>query len=337
MDSMRECSSIGLLNVISVFKNMMTIIQILVPIILLIFTAIGLFKLMMNPDDKKLKKGIINKFIAALIVFFVPTIINTLLNILGTNTNLSTCWTLSDNYSITNKATYKRINETRKPSTILTDPSDYEKGEPKSSACGEKIARLAVEVAGTATPEHFIKSPDGRNYCAFNKSNDPRLSRYNQIHDSRVSCNHAYASCTQAAATVIDAAADPEINWMGPAAQWYYLEHSSKWEEITLGPGQKWSDVLQPGDVGETMWDSSSGHSWIYVGNELVREKFPNSTGNLYQAGYSSCKNPHIDDGGSFVNSSNTSYHYFRFIGDCSEAETVNVKDGYGGPKAYNC
>ena len=339
IDYMRECSSVALLNVISVVKNIINIIQIIVPIILIIFGIIGLVKLIMNPDDKKYKKSMINKFIAAAIIFFIPVIVNAAMNVLNTSSNLSTCWTLSDNFSITNKTTYIKIDDTIKPSSIITDPADYEEGEAKASACGDRIAKLAVELAGTATPEHFIKSPDGRNYCAFNKSNDSRLSKYNQVHDSRVSCNHAYASCTQAAATVIDAAADPEINWMGPAAQLYYLQHSSKWEEITLGAGQKWSDVLQPGDVGEVLWSnaSSSGHSWIYVGNEYVREKFPNSTGDLYQAGYTSCKNPHIDNGGDFVNSSNTNYHYFRFIGDCSEADTKNVKDGYGGPAAYNC
>ena len=337
MDYMRECSSVGLLNIVSIVKNILTVIQILVPILLIIFGVIGIVKLIMNPDEKNGKKKVINKFLSAAMVFFIPIILNALMYALGSSYDLSTCWSLSDNFSITNKATYMRIEDDRQTSPILVDPEEYEKGEPKSSACGEKIAKLAVELAGTATPEHYIKSPDGKNYCAFNSSGDPRLARYNQVHDSRVSCNHAYASCTQAAATVIDAAADPEINWMSPSAQLYYLQHSSKWQEITLGPGQKWRDVLQPGDVGETMWDSTSGHSWIYVGNEAVREKFPNSTGNLYQAGYTSCKNPHIDDGGTFVNSSVTSYHYFRFIGDCSEADTKNVRDGYGGPTAYNC
>ena len=37
------------------------------------------------------------------------------------------------------------------------------------------------------------------------------LAKYNQVHDSRVSCNHAYASCTQAAATIIDAELGEEI------------------------------------------------------------------------------------------------------------------------------
>lgn len=71
------------------------------------------------------------------------------MNVLGTTYNISTCWTLSEDFSITNKTTYMRIDDTRKLSRLITDPSDYEKGEPKSSDCGEKNAKLAVELAGT--------------------------------------------------------------------------------------------------------------------------------------------------------------------------------------------
>ena len=336
VDFSRDCSSYGIMNIISLLKSILNLIHIIVPILLLIFLTIKITKLIVKPDDKKSKKGIINMILATIIIFFIPTIINAVFNMIGPKYDLSTCWINTNELTMGNSR-FISVDD-RKPGKVTTSLSDYEKGEGiKSSECSKRIALLAVELAGTATPDNYIKSPNGNNYCAFNKSDDPRLSKSNKVHDSRVSCNHAYASCTQAAATVIDAAVDPEINWMGPAAQWYYLAHSSKWKEIKLPAGKKWKDVLQPGDVGETMWDADSGHSWIYVGNEVVRKKFPKSIGDLYQAGYSSCKNPHIDNGGDFVNSSNTIYHYFRFIGDCSEAEKKNVKDGYGGPKAYSC
>lgn len=333
IDLARECSSPELLMFLGITKNILRIIQIIVPILLIIFASIEIIKLVQNPERKNGPKPIINKFIAAVFIFLIPTVINATMGLLGINTNLSTCWTNADEFKFRATTYTPMSNEERKK--ILYDAKLYEAG---SSKCGEKIARLAVELAGTASPDSFIKSPDGSNYCAFNKSNDPRLAKYNQVHDSRVSCNHAYASCTQAAATIIDAAADPEINWMGPKAQLYYLQHSKKWEELTKPAGSKWIDVLEPGDVGEYVSDESkgTGHSWIYVGNEIAREKFPKTDGYLFEGGYSVCKNPHIDPSEGLVGTGNN-IHYFRFIGDCSEADTKNVKDGPGGPTGYTC
>ena len=45
--------------------------QIAVPVLLAISAVIGFTKMMANPDDKKNTKSIINKFIAAVIVFFI--------------------------------------------------------------------------------------------------------------------------------------------------------------------------------------------------------------------------------------------------------------------------
>ena len=334
MDFTRECSSLSLLSIISMIKKILALIQIIVPIILIIFATKNIILIITNPEIKNKNKKIINQFLAAAIIFFIPVIVNATMNTLGVSYNISACWTNADEFKITS-VKYIPISENERKK-LFSNASEYELGN--SSECGEKIARLAVELAGTASPEPFIKSPNGANYCAFNKSNDPRLAKYNQIHDSRVSCNHAYASCTQAAATIIDTAADPEINWMGPEAQLYYLKHSPKWQEVERPEGATWMDVLQPGDVGEVIWNDGGpvGHSWIYVGNEIARERFPNTDGYMYDGGYGSCKNPYIYSSELFV-SSDHRIQYFRFIGDCSEADTVNVKDGYGGPTDYGC
>ena len=335
MDFTRECSSLSLLSIISMIKKILALIQIIVPIILIIFATKNIILIITNPEIKNKNKKIINQFLAAAIIFFIPVIVNATMNTLGVSYNVSACWTNADEFKITSTKYIPISEEERKK--LFSNASEYELGN--GSECGEKIARLAVELAGTASPEPFIKSPNGANYCAFNKSNDPRLAKYNQVHDSRVSCNHAYASCTQAAATIIDTAADPEINWMSPKSQFYYLQHSPKWQEVEKPDGISWKEILQPGDVGEAIWNEAKaddGHSWIYVGNEIARERFPNTDGFIYDGGYSSCKNPHINPNDGLVDEDKR-IHYFRFIGDCSEADTINVRDGYGGPTDYGC
>lgn len=328
-----ECSSTDLMVFLGIIKNVMIIVQILVPILLIIFGIKGVIELTINPEKKNGIRKIINRFLAAMIIFFIPTILNITMNALGSKTSFSTCWTNADQFKFTNTMYVPISTEERKK--IIVDSSLYEKGN-GNSACGMKIAKLAVELAGTASPENYIKSPNGSSYCAFNKSNDPRLQKYNQVHDSRIRCNNAYASCTQAAATIIDAAADPEINWMFPSAQLYYLQHSPKWQELERPASGNWLDILRPGDVGEAVWGSDgTGHSWIYVSNAVAKKKFPNTDGYIFEAGYSSCKNPHIDPSDALITGKNV--HYFRFIGNCSEAETKNLKDGPGGPSGYTC
>ena len=55
-------------------------------------------------------------------------------------------------------------------------------------------------------------------------------------------------------------------------------------------------EICQPGDV-LIISQGNSGHTIIYVGNELVRKKFPNSDGNMFQAAYNGhyAKYPSID------------------------------------------
>ena len=63
------CSSEFLLGIFSVVKRIILLIQILVPIILIVFASVSLIKLVRNPEEKNGIKKIINQFIAAIIVF----------------------------------------------------------------------------------------------------------------------------------------------------------------------------------------------------------------------------------------------------------------------------
>ena len=122
-----ECSSPALAGVLSVVKNLLNIIGIIVPILLIIMGSINLAKLMRNPDDKKGLPRIKNSFLAAIIVFFIPVLINVLMNAMGSNTSISECWN-SANLNISN--TYYELNNKNK-NQVYTNPDDYQKGVPK--------------------------------------------------------------------------------------------------------------------------------------------------------------------------------------------------------------
>lgn len=134
--SINECSSAGLAMLMQVVKRTLSIIRIVAPIILLISLAMNLSKLMSNPDNKKLLPKIRNSAIAAVVIFFIPTIVNAAMAMLSNDYNLSACWneTVEQNYktpSYVDPGTSTGGSGGTK--NILQNPSDYQKGTPKPS------------------------------------------------------------------------------------------------------------------------------------------------------------------------------------------------------------
>ena len=66
------CTDYGLLNILDILRQILDLIQLIVPILLMTGLAIQFTQLLINPDDDKKKKSLLNKFVAALLCFFVP-------------------------------------------------------------------------------------------------------------------------------------------------------------------------------------------------------------------------------------------------------------------------
>lgn len=127
------CSNYELARILSSFRSIVQLIQIIVPIILLIMVTINFIQMMSDPNEKKLTKTVIIKIIAAAIVFFIPTIVNIVLNMLPNSFDITACIKESkqlDTMSENNKIIYRTIDGEKKKS-ILHNPDDYEKGVPE--------------------------------------------------------------------------------------------------------------------------------------------------------------------------------------------------------------
>ena len=92
MDVMSTCNSTALITVLPVVKNIMTVIQIVTPIVLIIASVVEFTRLSVNPEDKKGFRKILNKVIAAFIVFLIPVLVNFVMGIAGESTEFSKCW-----------------------------------------------------------------------------------------------------------------------------------------------------------------------------------------------------------------------------------------------------
>ena len=112
-------------SIFYVVKNILNLIMIIVPILLIIFTVFSFIKMMKNPDEKNGIKKIINQFLCAIIVFFVPMLVNVVMGMLGEGNDISRCWIEAKK---SKKATYIPIDKEKKKKKIVSNAKDYEKG-----------------------------------------------------------------------------------------------------------------------------------------------------------------------------------------------------------------
>lgn len=84
-----------------------------------------------NPDDKKGLSKIKNSVIAAIVIFFIPMLVNVLFQAMGEKYNVSSCWMLAKTTKYTVESLQYMDIEEQEKHKITTDESDYEKGVPK--------------------------------------------------------------------------------------------------------------------------------------------------------------------------------------------------------------
>lgn len=164
------------------------------------------------------------------------------------------------------------------------------------ASLGDEVAWLAVQMAGTAAPETRLTNPS---HDVWEKIDDPRLVNefaiMDAVEDACPSFNCAYASCNQAVCGVLAAVVDmdmaPHRNASGsPETMLAWLRnHPDNWMRID----SRDEDDLRPGDV-----FCGPSHTAIYVGHEVPQDKFPGTTGAVYEASYSAAAYAGIDSFG---------------------------------------
>lgn len=164
---------------------------------------------------------------------------------------------------------------------------------PDDRTLGDEMAWLAVQMAATAAPDQRPTAP-GHN--VWTKSDDPRCANLFAVMDALEEVcpefNCAYASCNQAACAVMSAVVDmdmtPHDNASGgpPTMLEWLRSHPENWMRIDSHD----EEDLLPGDV-----ICGPGHTAIYVGHDFPQEKFPGTTGSLYEAAFSAAAYAGID------------------------------------------
>lgn len=162
---------------------------------------------------------------------------------------------------------------------------------------GYDIARTAVECACTASPDGRIKvsSPHDR---LVNDLTLTYVTKHDEEWDKLYNSGFRsyYASCSPAVLVAIRASGgDPNMDSLASGNQGaYFRAHPDLWEEMHFPSDAVIDEVCQPGDV-----INRPGHTMLYVGNDLVRERFPESDGNMYEASETARLYPGITTSGN--------------------------------------
>ena len=132
--SFSGCQSSIMSNFIAIAKGIIYLICIIVPILLIISLTIKLVQLVNNPDEKKMPKNILNSILATVIIFFIPLIINVIINISSSNAtdtekfNFQVCWKNAKMTGFSSSSKYFSLTEEDHKKNIFYNADEYEKG-----------------------------------------------------------------------------------------------------------------------------------------------------------------------------------------------------------------
>ena len=127
------CEETELIPIITIIRNLVQVVQIIVPILLILGMSVNLVQLVQNPELKNGKKKIYNKILAAIIVFMIPVIVDALMAFVPSSISVSECWNEVKNRKFSADVDYVNIYDDSRAGSIINDPGDYERGNSKPS------------------------------------------------------------------------------------------------------------------------------------------------------------------------------------------------------------
>jgi len=157
------CSDPGLVSILDITRKVMSLFQIIIPILLIVGATYSFVKLALNPEIKNGTKAIVNQFLAAVLCFFIPVIVSFALGLVPDTFELGSCWKQAEEANELARSsgnTYIEIEE-GKSGAILISPGDYDvKPAPSSTGSGDGSAtgKAIVEYAKSFVGQRYLYS-----------------------------------------------------------------------------------------------------------------------------------------------------------------------------------
>ena len=91
LDVVSQCNDPVMIHILGLCKRVLSVIQLVGPIIAMVALILNLIKLVTNPEDKKYKKALINWGIAFVMFFLIPVFINVVMGLFS-SFKIGNCW-----------------------------------------------------------------------------------------------------------------------------------------------------------------------------------------------------------------------------------------------------
>ena len=130
LDITDTCNNSILFTFLVIVKTILNLLHVIVPLLLILSLTISLTKLVQDPDEKKAPKNIVNSLLATVIIFFLPTFVNVVIDLVAGESDFGNCWrnasiksNLSFQYQDIDSGNKQKIdNGTYEPGNKQTEP-----------------------------------------------------------------------------------------------------------------------------------------------------------------------------------------------------------------------
>lgn len=279
------CNDPALVYILDTTRKIFNLIQIIAPILLILMATIEFTKLVMNPELKNGTKKIKNLFVAAVIIFFLPMLVDVILGIMPQSFSVSACWNQAKTSAETNRkgeSQYAPLSEDEAERRIqIINSSKWEPSNPDGGGSGSLSAQGILDGAEKV---HTMYEQNGWFYYSYLgqlRWNDINYSTYNP---SKATC---CATFVGSALYVGNVFTEAELNKYNYNSQLGISElcQAHGWTKITSYSALAAGDIVIMGD---SRGGRSPAHVQIYAGN-----------GTWYNAGSTNAiqrENPYVSD-----------------------------------------
>lgn len=122
------CTDYGLVGILSITRKIFGLIQFAVPIVLIVAGTIQFVQLSINPELKDGQRKVLNKVIAAVIIFLLPMIVDVIISTSSSNFSVLSCWQQSS--VVSTETVFSGGNYYSTPdeqNSVWLDPVDFSK------------------------------------------------------------------------------------------------------------------------------------------------------------------------------------------------------------------
>ena len=180
-----SCNNAVLGVFFKIAKALLSLVQIIGPLLLILSLIYLFIKMVQNPEDKKLPKKIFNSFFALIVIFFVPLLVTAVLNLVDESTEFGACWKSSS--SDFGNAGYIEVDNGNDRVNIINN-GNYESGVANSSNNGSSNS--------SSTNNSSNSSSSNNNTSSSTPVVDNGGSRVIFIGDSRTVQMYSYVANT---------------------------------------------------------------------------------------------------------------------------------------------